>query len=814
MNGRVISICLLLLSPVAFGAKALPAPATQPALPAPTKALAAWQAAQYRFTPEVETAYLQEARAVALHKIAAEGKVLPADFLAWVDSDPVVKTTVFGARQDPAGALLMLRSLELDLGQQAVRQKYTQLALAMAIVHGKDASKVDVGPRPPLALRIGGDPRKLVDTKAKDRPLDLDDHIINFLNDHAPIMEDVVVGQKEVLPELKYDASGKAIPQPNAKPKKVPVTERRPRPLRAADVIAEAALEKEFNEYLKAHGQTVQINCGVDKRLNWRSTDLTGIDTKGVKMAYELFVHAYQAKGYLPAERDATPTPAERCAFLIRNHETVLPAEKKIAWPKFPLSAPWPTMTLLAADAQPLRERQDIWARYSDHGEFHGYGEYVGNIAQTPLYLQARRLTPYAFNYNSVQMMLKDGGVCGVMANIATRSYLSLGVPASTAGQPGHCALIRFGYNPKNDTYGCGGEQYATAGDGGTNPHVPWYFGDVDHPAPMVYHQSVAWSVNYDLQRYLDSMVAHTFYKRLPEADRKAHGQELLRSAAALNPYNFLLANDAIGNAAEPADAVAYWTTLKPLLANGKPGCPADGLYNATIKNSLFAKLAALPTPADATAAGKILAFLQDEKCNNEQALTAYKVAAQGLSALLAETQSAYTAYLSSPRTDAASTAMAERLSAVTGRIPGKPERAKWVADRWDELQGKELYLGAKNAVTADKCVAVLGKLAAKKPRPDKEQIQSLLDQITERLKTQVAAPTRTPKDCAALASIITTTGVKVTDAEQKLRWAEALSQVIVGKEQIQVQVKGKPQTQRDPCVDAIAGLRVAPLPI
>ena len=35
-----------------------------------------------------------------------------------------------------------------------------------------------------------------------------------------------------------------------------------------------------------------------------------------------------------------------------------------------------------------------------------------------------------------------------------------------------------------------------------------------------VYHQSVAWAVNYGLQADLDSTVAHAFYKQLPDADR------------------------------------------------------------------------------------------------------------------------------------------------------------------------------------------------------------------------------------------------------------------------------------------------------
>jgi hypothetical protein len=153
-----------------------------------------WAKAQYRFTPEVEAVFLADAKVNALKKLSDAGKTLPADFLAWIDSDPVVKTTVYGARQDPTGILLMLRSLELDLGQEAVRKKYTQLALATAVVFAKDGEKADLTPRAPLTLVIGGDPRKPVNTKDPNRALDLNDHIINFLNGNT-LEEDVVVGQ-------------------------------------------------------------------------------------------------------------------------------------------------------------------------------------------------------------------------------------------------------------------------------------------------------------------------------------------------------------------------------------------------------------------------------------------------------------------------------------------------------------------------------------------------------------------------------------------------------------------------------------------
>ena len=84
--------------------------------------------------------------------------------------------------------------------------------------------KADITPRQPLKLVIPGDPREPVDTKDPNRELDVNDHIINFLNDHT-IEEQVVVDHKEAVPELKYDQRGIAIPAPkNQKPRQVPIT--------------------------------------------------------------------------------------------------------------------------------------------------------------------------------------------------------------------------------------------------------------------------------------------------------------------------------------------------------------------------------------------------------------------------------------------------------------------------------------------------------------------------------------------------------------------------------------------------------------
>ena len=532
-----------------------------------------WKKEHYRFTPTVRAAYVKFARAQTLADLAAAKKRLPQDFLDWVDRDAVVAATVYGARLAPAKVLLMLYSLELDLGKKAVRGRYTQLALATAVVHAKEGLQADISPHDPLELSIPSCPLHPVDTKNKHRRLDVNDHIINFLADHVPVAE-------QVAPDVKMQGL-----------REVYSAEKKKHPLVAADVLASKALQQEFNDYMRSKGQAVSIDCGdhvIYPDLHDMLVDKTQQDA--IRKAYELFRGAYEAKGLLPAKRDKAPTPAEACAFLIRNDKTRLPPLAKRVWPQFPLNAPWPLLTLLAADDQPLREREDIWTRFRDTGEFHTYGEYIGSIAQQFDFQSARRLCPYPFTYGTYQMMIKDGGVCGTMANIAVRSYESLGVPACTAGQPGHCALIAFRLDSKTNTWVVKGEQYATGGDDKTYPHALWFFGDVDAKKDMVYHQSIAWAVNFGLLPYLHSTMAYDFLRLLPEADRQAHGQELVESALLVNPYNFLLvdAGAAVAPTLEAKQHVLQAFKKALAAAANTPGGPSSTLYVETVEANLL----------------------------------------------------------------------------------------------------------------------------------------------------------------------------------------------------------------------------------
>lgn len=579
---------------------------------------------KYQFTPAVKAGWFSYARARANAELKAMKKELPADFRSWVDGNRAVAATVYGAKADSAKVLLMLRSLELDLGRDAVRSKYTDLALAAAIVAVSDGVEADITPRDPLKLVIGGDPRKPVNTKDPKRTLDMNDHIINFLEDHEPISGDIVGGMAQALPELVYDSKGVALSLNDKKKTPSPTVKRE---LIAADVLASRKLQEEFNAYMKSKGFPTDIDCGDRVIFPGQTAAIHGEKEKRIYEAYRLFRTAYEEKGRL-ALRDKPATFAERCAYLIRN-DTTLPATygpKKTKVPRFPLTAPWPMLTFIAALDEPLREREDLLQRLRKNGEFHTYGEYIGDIAQQGEMQRARRLAPYAFGYQTestrarigrdpMAMMIKDGGVCGTMAAMGVFTYEMLGIPASTAGQPGHCALIYARRDEKTRRYEYDGGQYVTAGHENTHPHIPWYFNDIDRPKPMIWHQASAFAVNYGMPAFLDSMAAWQLYKALPEETRKAQGDRLLASAATINPFNLAVAEAALTSTESAPTQLRIWNEIKTAVISSsaragsvtvdkKTGATAaGGLYLTVLEGLMADHLAKLTPPADKTQA-------------------------------------------------------------------------------------------------------------------------------------------------------------------------------------------------------------------
>ncbi len=798
-----------------------------------------WEQAGYRFTPEVEAAYLAQAKESALAKLKADGKELPADFLAWVDADPARKATVYGAHQDASGILVILRSLELDLGQEAVRGKWEQLALAMAVTNGVDGgeelARASLTPRQPLVLVIPGDPRKPVDTHAKDRPLDVNDHIINFLNDHT-IEEEVIVGWKEPIPELVYDAHGEAIPQPKAKPPEGAAKEKRKRSLYAADVIASEDLEKQFNAYMADHGHPeVKVHCGGPhgERMSWDSHSCLASKV-GVNEAFKLFRDAYKAKGLIPNERDAKPSLAETCAFLIRNFNHTFTEEEKaakhIVWPVFPVEkAPWPMLTFLGQIREPLRECEEAWERYRDQGDLPRSGDYLGHLGLMGNMKQGRRLIPFPFDYGSVQMDLKDGGVCGTMSGIATRSKTALGIPASVARQPSHSAMVSAGYTPQTGAWDYHGGHYVTAGDGGTTVSAGWPFGETEGLRHMVYYQCVGYSVNSNLQSFLDAQAGHAFYRTLSSAEQQAHGGVILSDLVAKAPYALFLDEDAAATLTNPADLATFLKTQLAAYPKGQPGDaasapPASGrrkksevangdswmLPVITVKDIVFARLAALPPPKDPAQAKVILDFATANQCDDPKFLAAYKTAIVGVSASLADTATAFKAYVSGPRTYESSKDMAVTLATAAAGITDDKARIAWAKERLAEIQGHEMFMARFKdgglykviSIWTDPSAATLAELAKQKSRPRGEQLRSFFDGVSARFEAYVDSE-RTSDSSHAMAGELATIAVRAAriDEQGTKRFGEELAKILEGHETFPVKLK----QQRDACADVIA---------
>ena len=415
------------------------------------------EAESYAFTPSLRKAFLDHAREEALLRLKEKDLKIPQEFIDWIDSDLDIASGVYAAHHKSEDVLLWLYSLRFDLGKNKFEQ-YRHLALAAALVSAKEGMEADISPRDPLKIIIPDDPRKLIDTKGPGRKMDVNDHIINFLNDHT--IEEKVLLDPNKRSKLKYDDRGIAIPSSDDKKKEGELTtETRTRSLYASDVLASQELQSKFNSYMESKGLDISIDCG-EKIIHWDSKAMVrGESYRKINEAYALFRQAYEAKGLLPSKRDDFASPAERCVYMIRNYEYKFPpnVQEQRKWPRFPLTAPWPLLTMLAADRQPLREREERWIAFRDHGEFYKYGEYIGGIAQQHTMQSARRLKPYPFTYATIQMMLKDGGVCGTMGSISARGHTILGVPSCQAVQPGHCAVVYFQYDSKGNSYSCKG---------------------------------------------------------------------------------------------------------------------------------------------------------------------------------------------------------------------------------------------------------------------------------------------------------------------------------------------------------------------
>ncbi len=699
----------------------------------------------YRYHPAISRVYINYKRTEAMYELEKRKVKIPSAFIQWINKTPNVATAVYGTRENVADVIETLWALRLGLGAERF-QKYTNLMLAGALFNSelKDkANNLRAMVRLKPSSELLKDPRKPVNTRSKKRKLDANDHIINFLNSNK-IKSDHNASDDKLFTELKYDTRGIAISNKSKSSSKGAKL----RNLYASDVFADPALQTKFNEYMKSKGfPNIKINCG-NRLVHWKSTNMVGSERGGIREAYELFKTAYEEKGLLPKTRPL-PTLSERFAFLIRNDQ--VKNVSKGPWPRFPLNSPWPVLRLLTYNykMQTLRECEERWVAFRNKGEMRCYGEYIGKVAQQYDMQSARRLAPYPFTYGSIQIIMKDGGVCGLMARMGTLTQLTLGIPAVQAGQPGHCALIVYHYDRKQRAYKCSIQQSVTAGPEGTWPHSNYNFADSDRRLSMIYDQATAYAVNYSPVEFNNSLVAYNAFATLTDAEQKSFGGKYMSSIMKINPYNLLTIDKAVAAFEQPQHLVHLGKEFKKLFPPiKKGGCPKEGLYQKTVREKIIAKIGKLEIPKQKKTVHYVYDFLKSAPCD-DAVLMNYRLKVEKPQAVFKQIEIAFRDYLKVIWTlplkdsDGKTESLNSSLQSFANTIKATEKRKAWALKMLKFMRGKEMYFNVKNDLIVNPIFTFLAETAKiNKPSDDK-----LLNSVQVRLFKDIKHACEKSKD-------------------------------------------------------------------
>ncbi len=224
----------------------------------------------------------------------------------------------------------------------------------------------------------------------------------------------------------------------------------------------------------------------------------------------------------------------------------------------------------------------------------------------------------------------------------------------------------------------------------------------------------------------------------------------------------------------------------------------------------MFARIAKLPVPEDKQTVTAILTFLEKEKCDTPAALAAYRLALEGLPALLSRTEQHFKDHLHSVRAtasrknDVACAKVLATIKATANCIKDRKQKKQWALVLWKQAQGHEKYFGHKYRVSTHPAVPFLARLSGQKRRPESELMKPILDRVATELRESVAGK-RNIKDCRQLAAKIKATGNCLKDPDEKRHWFEALSKVIAGRETFKSRnAKKNTKALRDPSADVI----------
>ena len=100
-HSAVVWICMAMGSSLTSLGAADTQAVSQQAESAKDRLLGICATEEYAFTPKLRKAFLAYAKEQALAGLKAEGKTLPKDFLAWIDSDPEMQAGVYCAHRKP-----------------------------------------------------------------------------------------------------------------------------------------------------------------------------------------------------------------------------------------------------------------------------------------------------------------------------------------------------------------------------------------------------------------------------------------------------------------------------------------------------------------------------------------------------------------------------------------------------------------------------------------------------------------------------------------------------------------------------------------
>jgi hypothetical protein len=372
--------------------------------------------------------------------------------------------------------------------------------------------------------------------------------------------------------------------------------------------------------------------------------------------------------------------------------------------------------------------------------------------------------------------------------------------------------MVYFHYDSKRKVYSCRGKQYATGGDSKTNPFTRWYFGDVDSRKPMVYHQSIAWGVNYGMDSWLDSNIAYSVFRQMPEEVKKAGGLELLKSGLKINPYSFLLTNALMKNLSSVSDIPPFWKEFKATLASAakKPGCPRGGLYYKSVKNTMMSKVGKLTPPKDEAAAAEILKFLEQEQCVFAETTYAYRIIVKGLARVLASTNREYKKHMltvkakASKQNDTDNKKMAAKIKALGSCIKDKEKKRNWARAGFSMSKKHAKFFGNGYRISTNSSLPLFAKMAGQKMPSDSDLIKPILNQVLTDFKKSVLNP-RNLKACGVLARKIDACDAAIKDPRLKGLWFNKMAKVIQGRENFLPKgAKKSTDTKRDPCADSI----------